>query len=314
MFTRQRPLHSRSLACPRHQHGSGIPRNITILSHFCPHSTHPQPGKKSKTYLFHHLQLSNNRDSKSCTDITKSFYQWMNADIGPDYAYYYSIETFDTIPTDWSTVLSTFYHYTVTQNPYSPTLSVPTELFAINTLWSTCMQGIAGFFDPPYALSTGNGLVAFATATAGDPVTDSPAKTSEAAAGPTIAPVTPSPTKTAAPVDSANSVSNDSPEQTPTSTAKDHATNSDPPAQTPNNDPPANSPSPASNDPPADPPAPSATSQDLPLAIVKIGGSKITANSASAFVIASQTLTPGGQITRLGTVLSLDPSGSALVI
>ena len=53
------------------------------------------------------------------------------------------------------------------------------------------MQGIARLFDPLYALSSGNGLVAFAATTAADSVTASPVKTtSEAAAGPTIAQVT----------------------------------------------------------------------------------------------------------------------------
>ena len=144
----------------------------------------------------------------------------MRSDVGADYAYYFGVETYDAIPTNWPTDSSTFYHYTVTQNACSPTLSVPTELFAINRSWSTCMQGIAGFFDPPYALSSGNGLALFTTAA--NPVTDSLVMTtSEAAAGQTIAPVTPTATKTAVSVDSATSVSNDPPAQTLSSTAKD---------------------------------------------------------------------------------------------
>lgn len=174
------------------------------------------------------------------------------------------------------------------------------------------MQGIAGLFDPPYALSSGNGLVAFATTTAAEPVAAPATTTSGAAAGPKIAPVTPSATKAAISVNPATTV------------------NSDPPAQTPYNDPPANSPSPAYNDLPAQvpssdplatspsndlpPQSPTAAFVDPPPAVVTIGSSTITANSASEFSIASQTLKPGGQITHSGTVLSLDPSGSALII
>jgi hypothetical protein len=42
-----------------------------------------------------------------------------------------------------------------------------------------------------------------------------------------------------------------------------------------------------------------------PPAVVVIGGSTITANSASAFVIGSQTLTPGGAITASGQLITL---------
>ena len=45
-----------------------------------------------------------------------------------------------------------------------------------------------------------------------------------------------------------------------------------------------------------------------------LAGSTYTANSASAFVIASQTLTPGGVITVSGTALSEAPSGSGIVV
>jgi hypothetical protein len=41
--------------------------------------------------------------------------------------------------------------------------------------------------------------------------------------------------------------------------------------------------------------------------VVVVGGSTITANSNSAFVIGSQTLTPGGAITNSGEVITLPP-------
>ena len=49
-------------------------------------------------------------------------------------------------------------------------------------------------------------------------------------------------------------------------------------------------------------------------AILTLGGATITANSASAFVIGTQTLTPGGVINISGTPISLAPSASFAVI
>jgi len=49
-------------------------------------------------------------------------------------------------------------------------------------------------------------------------------------------------------------------------------------------------------------------------AIITFGGSTYTANSASDFVIASQTLTPGGALTIGGTPISYAPGGSDVVI
>jgi hypothetical protein len=48
--------------------------------------------------------------------------------------------------------------------------------------------------------------------------------------------------------------------------------------------------------------------------VITIGQSTITANSASAFVIGTQTLAPGQQITASGTVLSMAPDGETLFL
>ena len=45
-----------------------------------------------------------------------------------------------------------------------------------------------------------------------------------------------------------------------------------------------------------------------PTAVLSFGGTSITANSLGAFIIGTQTLTPGGQITVSGTTLSLPSS------
>src|SRR3954471_17931330 len=55
-----------------------------------------------------------------------------------------------------------FDDYWITYNPCSPTLSVPTQIFTLNPEWKGCIQGIDAFFDPPYSLTSGNGLTPFA--------------------------------------------------------------------------------------------------------------------------------------------------------
>ncbi|KAE9372702.1 hypothetical protein N431DRAFT_536653 [Stipitochalara longipes BDJ] len=82
--------------------------------------------------------------------------------------------------------------YSVTYNPCSPVLSVPTKVFALNPLWTGCIQGISAFFDPPYTLTPGGPL----SLTTADPATyhadPQPITSSNPAiAGPTLAPVTP---------------------------------------------------------------------------------------------------------------------------
>jgi hypothetical protein len=43
-----------------------------------------------------------------------------------------------------------------TYNPCLPTLSVPSQVLTINSLWSDCAAPITAFYDPPYALNSGN--------------------------------------------------------------------------------------------------------------------------------------------------------------
>lgn len=57
--------------------------------------------------------------------------------------------------------------------------------------------------------------------------------------------------------------------------------------------------------------------QPLPkstLAVITINGTPIAPNAASEYIVGSQTLTPGGQITVLGTPISLVPSVTATVV
>jgi len=211
----------------------------------------------------------------------------------------------------------------LTYNPCSPTLSVPTEIFTLNPFWTACIPGINGLYDPPYPLTAGSGLSAFnaadlaQTTISSGPVIQTPV-TPTSTAGPAPFLVAPTPTPTS----------------TPSSTPADPAAtpNDPPPAKSDfvagqsnsptagNNDPAASTPSATGNDPPTNnkPPAQSPTgtspaSAPVP-AIITLGSSVITANSASAFTIDSQTLSPGSEITHSGTVLFLDSSGSSLII
>jgi hypothetical protein len=61
------------------------------------------------------------------------------------------------------------------------------------------------------------------------------------------------------------------------------------------------------------PPETAPITSKLP-AVATIGGSTITANSVSAFVIGTQTLTPGGNIIVLGIALSMASDGVTLII
>lgn len=49
-------------------------------------------------------------------------------------------------------------------------------------------------------------------------------------------------------------------------------------------------------------------------AVINFAGSTYTANAASQFVVAGQTLTPGGQVTVAGTPISLNPSADVAVV
>jgi hypothetical protein len=53
---------------------------------------------------------------------------------------------------------------------------------------------------------------------------------------------------------------------------------------------------------------------NTPAAIFTVGGTTITANSASNFVIGSATLTPGGTIAVSGTTYALPSSGGAVIV
>jgi hypothetical protein len=186
-----------------------------------------------------------------------------------------------------------------------PTLSIPSQILTLNPLWNTCLPPVTAFSDPPYALSTGNGLSAFGP----------PGVTSSASPGPTLEPVTASVTTTSLPtpvVVQDPSVSSttrvDSP---PVLAASSIVPSSSPVVQTVKILTPAG-PSPTDPSPNSADQSP-ATASSPAAAILSFGSSTITADQSSNFVFASETLTPGGQLTVSGTQLSLASNGGYVV-
>ena len=222
--------------------------------------------------------------------------------------------------------MNSFRYYTVTYNPCSPLLAVPTAVYSINSLWKACAPGIYALYDPPYVLTPGGGLSVFqTTATA---IQDPPdMTTTQASAGLTPAPVTASMTtvSTVAPTPSvtinplASSASTKDPPAQPATTVGIH-----PPSQSPStNDPPTQPATTANNDPVATSPGTNTVSTqpsagEAPVvstpATITIGSSTIIADPSSTFVIASQTLSPGGQIIQSAITYSLASNGASLVV
>jgi hypothetical protein len=201
-----------------------------------------------------------------------------------------------------------YYSTQFTWNPCSPILSIPTELYIYHAAWSTCGPGVYGFYDPPYALTPGSGLLPPLTPAA-DPgpiynnnnngpnngiVTQNPPTATDAAAvGAT--PTLTIATKTDPPIPNTTPQyvperppTNDPPTKTPTANMQ----NGDPTGAQSSNDP-------ASND---------------PLSVITIAGATITANSASAFPIGTQTLSVNGPaITISSIVYSLDAKSGLII-
>ncbi|KAK0100319.1 hypothetical protein ONS95_008277 [Cadophora gregata] len=61
-------------------------------------------------------------------------------------------------------------------------------------------------------------------------------------------------------------------------------------------------------------PVPTQTQGPDTIPVILIGSSTFTQNSASAFIIGSQTLSPGSAVTISGQVISLSPTGNAVIV
>ena len=94
-----------------------------------------------------------------------------------------------------SVATDVFDTYTWSYNPCSPELQIPAQLYTLNEAWQDCTTILWGFFDPPYVLTQGGSLEAFTTAV---PVAvQNQATTTPPAAGSTPTPVTAAPTPAA---------------------------------------------------------------------------------------------------------------------
>ena len=192
---------------------------------------------------------------------------------------------------------------------YNPLLSPPAELTSIDPKWNAnCYAAAFQGNDPPYAI-TPQSVLAQPTFAPPAPISTkaSPAAAVTTSASETSSPPPPPiPTTTAAPnvpVHPTPSSVIDGPKSTAVETSVVIV-----------------SPTPADPTQESDPPQPQSLSsaadpaEATDPAIISIGGQTVTANTDSAFVIGTQTLTPGGQITVSQTVVSLAPSGSYVVV
>ena len=119
--------------------------------------------------------------------------------------------------------------YTYSYNPCSPLLSVPTQVFSIDTSWRTCLAGISAFYDPPYALVSESGLLPVSITSA--PVSEA-SSTRAAQAGSAPDPATASPTGNVLTTAPAFVQAPPDLKSTPSFTGVPIATNSPPPVQT----------------------------------------------------------------------------------
>jgi hypothetical protein len=222
----------------------------------------------------------------------------------------------------------------ITRDPCKPTLSWPSQILTLDPAWNICEPPVTALFDPPYTLTSGNGLSAFsptppATIPTAKPVTPKPTTSNmptPTSPDPEVGTNDPKPTSSivvsatlpTAEVSTVRIVTVDS----STFSISLHIPVTDPGID--NSEPFPTPSSPAASDPtqpeltetsPADQPStgqPSATAS--PPAVISFDSSAIIAGPSLNFVVGSQTLTPGGAITVSGTTVALATDGSALVV
>ena len=181
---------------------------------------------------------------------------------------------------------------TCVYNPCSPFLSVPSQVASLNPALAGCDDEINVYFDPPYTLSAGNGLVAFSTTPySGMPA--SPAATPQPAIGsPTASPTEPKP----APV-------------VPTASSSSVAVDSKPSESSSSSDPAEPSES-ATGDP--DPPASPAAGTSSP-SVAADPGEPVTVDPSHQATVPAQASSPSVPVDPIksDTVPAVDPGSSA---
>lgn len=269
-------------------------------------------------------------DQAICTDITQSFYQ--DLQLGgtsqfPDFTEFSDVAEFTS---SFSSTPRWLYHYTVTYNPCSPLLSVPTQIYALNSLWSTCGPGINAFFDPPRTLTPGQGLSTFGPATTSNqmpsntatttaeagstPISSTASMTNTPLSDPTTS-INPPSTTTSYPADPTTSLTLSIvlPESVITVESIQTTLTDDPPPTTSIENPLTPSVSIINGSPSPSPPQTTAVDPQVS-ATITLAQTTIIADPTSAIIIASQTLNPGGQITYSGTTVSLASNAASLMI
>jgi len=231
-------------------------------------------------------------------------------------------------------------HITVTYDSCSPTLSVPTRILNLNSVWSNCRPQISGFRDPPSALKPGNGFSTAAGSMSNPPYR--PAETQASASpGPTLPPATasatdghehkPTPTNVAAPGSAAGNkdpapspnegssqqdpgaASNQNPPKGPQSATEPHPS----PAKDPIPVNPINGLPPPTDSKPIEDSHPLLTNSDPSLTK---GESSATdppsPDKIPKYILGDspQTLVPGSVATISGTVISLQSDGSSVIV
>jgi len=215
--------------------------------------------------------------------------------------------------------------YTVSYNPCSPTLSAPREVFTIEPSWASCVRGIEGFFDPPYALSVDNGLLPVTTTSKSAQPVASPTTFSAVPqsipAPATVTPTTASQAAAPSPTTQSTVIANNPPPADPTtqpapvvnSPSPDPKTQPTTVADPPSPDPVNQSTTIASNDPPATDPTTQSTTvannDPAPAA------TNLLTTTTPFVIIGSQTVTAGSSSVLVsGTPISLQADGSSIVI
>ncbi|TVY81937.1 hypothetical protein LSUE1_G003636, partial [Lachnellula suecica] len=206
-----------------------------------------------------------------CGPQTETFFQltgnptqYSNIEAASSYILsFYNTNLLGTVISAYSSFGTT---YTVTHDPCSPTISIPKAVLTLNPGWSECVQGISGFYDPPYTLTAGGGF----TSVRAGPIQTAVSAVPGSSPGPVVA------TKTADPSPSSVSV---------TSVGVPAPTGNSPTSVVPTvNVPPVLSVSPVlSNGPPAsDPPASSVSQNGQPASSNSLNNSPVSNDPATS--------------------------------
>jgi hypothetical protein len=261
--------------------------NFYLDEDYCTHAT-PIPGAWS---TFDYAAA----EAGSCVVVTTSWWSYYASNDTTMYTDYqdYSAAATDDRSCGWGCIGQPIDSFTCLYNPCSPFVSVPTQVYNLDPQYNTCVNGIKAFFDPPYTLTAGNGLVAFSSTPVSSTKASPAGSPQPVLASPTSipTPVTPTPTtsSTLVVVESETSKSTIDP-NTNTQAAADPGTSTPQPVSTP------------------------ITSSVFVATIGSLTASQVSSNVIIGGSGSSETLTPGGgAVTIGGTTFSLDPSTSLII-